>query len=169
MKIFKKLLLVFVICWIAIFVLTFITVGKDLLLKDRLLYSFALSIIAVFVFFIYGVRSVGKTFSKKGGSISSDKEVKTFYVFEGAFSKNLVYRVENNKIYRGMSRQFEYEIKGDKICKALSNKWLYRIENNRIYEGSNRTAALYRIENGKIYEGDFSPKVVYRISASRFG
>ena len=168
MKTFKKLLPVFVICWIAIFALTFITAGKDLIMKDRLIYSFALSVIAASVFFIYGGGSVTKTSSKKG-SISSDKEVKTFYVFEGAFSKTLVYRIENDRIYRGMSRQFEYEIKGDKICKALSNKWLYRIENNLIYEGSNRTAALYKIENGKIYEGDFSPKVVYRISTSRFG
>lgn len=171
MKRFQKLLIIFGVCWSAIFALTFITGNKDLQLIHRFLYSFALAVIATMLVFLYYGKGSNKASAspKKGTGSSPSGEPKTFYIYEGFSSKTLVYRVENNKIYRGMSRQFEYEIKGNKICKALSDKLLYRIENNRIYKGSSRAAAMYRIENGKIFEGDHGYKVVYRITTSRFG
>ncbi|MBE6606056.1 MAG: hypothetical protein E7635_03365 [Ruminococcaceae bacterium] len=165
-KLFKALL-VFLISWIAVFFLLGYTASKDMEVKERIIYSGICAVIIIIgVYFKLGeTKTNGKTFKKKSYEIATNVRSDEMYIFEGEFGRKLIYRIQNNKIYEGLSNKYNYEIIEDKIYKALSPQWIFRIEGNRIYKGLDKKAA-YRIEKNKVYEGDFGRIPVYRISSS---
>ena len=163
-----NILIKILLCWLGTFIVTLITTNGKLELGKHILYSFIFGLI---VYFLIALKIGSKTQTpiSEQQTITNLHKDKILYVYEGEFSKNLVCRVIENRIYLGTKQSFDYEIKDNKICPAFSNKFLFRIEGNLIYKDTNRTTAVYRIEKNKIYEGQFAHKVVYRLSNTPFG
>ena len=59
-----------------------------------------------------------------------------------------------------------YEIKGDKVYRALESKPILFIKNNMLYEPGS-PMPKYRIENNKIYEGQFGRTPILSLRSER--
>lgn len=159
-----KVLFGFLLCWMTVIALSYLTSSNDMNITERIMYSGVFALIILFVCWI----KLGKNGTVKKNN-NGKKTVKhknvDLYVFSGEFGRTPVYRIQNGKIYKGFSNKHDYEIKGDKIYITLSSKWVYRIEGNLIYRGFDKQVT-YRIEKNKVYEGEFGYIPVFRISSS---
>ena len=63
------------------------------------------------------------------------------YIYSG-WSKNWLYRMEEDKIYAAGKEEASYITIGNKVFDASGEKILYRIEGENIYKGSERAASL---------------------------
>lgn len=177
MKKLHKTIILFLCSWGVIFAISFITGNDDLELGKRLFYTFIFAVILCLALPLYigGKNSNSNTNAKTKANTNirtnhsnTYKKANTTYVFDGAFGRTMAFRVENNKIYRGTSTRYDYEIRGNKIYKAFSGQSIGRIDGNRIYDNFS-SKVLYKMVSNKIYEGEFGNKVIYRITNSPCG
>ena len=148
----NKLLMYILVCSFCVFILSYITAGEELDLSKRLICALVLGSVGG-VYFYCGPFKTGYSKTKKS--------VK--YIYYGLFEHKIAYRIEGNKIYKGLDGGFTYTIKDNKIYEGIGGIPKYRIEKNRIYRTSD-TLPLYRIEGNRIYKGVFGREVVYRIT-----
>lgn len=161
----KKNLLMFLICWVVFIIIISNTGSKDLEPKMIIVYSGACAGVFLIMYWAYfGGNKKSKDnnpkIAKKIKDISSE-----LYIFEGEFGRNIVYRINDGKIYNGMSNRYDYEIKDNIVYKALSSHVVFRLEGNLVYKDFERKAT-YRIEKNKIYAGEFGRVPIYRICTS---
>ena len=166
---FLKVLFGVLLCWGAVFFISFYTAFDTIGMKERIAYSGILTVIGVagYYFKVSGTKTTKNVSKQKRYSNESGRNTKNTvrYILEGEFGNKPIYRIENNKIYTGLSNKYNYEIRGNKIYKALSSQWIFRIEGNRIYKGFDNKVA-YKIEKNKVYKGEFGHRPIYRISSS---
>ena len=165
----SKYIKLFLITWSAIFVIS-LFVADDLDVAKRVIFSLILAVFSTVGVFFSQTGSKSKTSITKS-TASTNNKIKNrviTYIYEGEQGRIPIYRIEDNRIYKGMSPKFDYEIKNNKICYPFSEKWLYRIEKNLVYKGQERQKAIYRIDGNKIYNGEFGHTIAFRISNSRF-
>jgi hypothetical protein len=90
--------------------------------------------------------------------ITIDNESPRYKIYSGNYGIEVIYRVENNKVYSG-NYDILYRIENNKIY-SEDYELIYRIDENKIYQSCN---VIYRIENNKVYSGSYGYDVVYRI------
>ena len=72
-------------------------------------------------------------------------------------------------MYKHLSSHVVYEIKGDKVYRALESKPILIIIGNNLYEPGVPTPK-YKIDNNKVYEGQFgrTPILSLRLERDKF-
>ncbi len=155
----KRLLRVFLIFWVGIFVLSFFTAKAGMPIGQRLGYTAVLALVAPVLSLFDGKRLVGAKQTGREPCLGSNLEV------HHPMDPKVLYRVKDQKIYKGMDAAPTYEIKGNKIHPYLSFKPAFRIENNKVYREMD-AAPFLEIKGDKVYQ-NLSTKVVYEIKVLR--
>ena len=149
----KRLLKLFFIFWIGIFVLSFFTAKADLSLWQRMGYTAVLALAAP-VFSLFGMK---KSVKKPDGCCGNLQNIELHLPLD----PRVLYRIKDKKIYKGMDAAPIYEVKGNKIYPYLSPKPAFRIENNKVFRGMD-AAPFLEIKGDKIYH-NLSSTVAYEI------
>lgn len=150
----KQLLKLFSVFWAGLFLLSFFTAKGDLPFFTRLWYTAALALIA-------------PVMSLLSNRKPSDKQTNTNFIIPQNAEIHLpsdpkvLYRIKNNKIYKGMAPSPTYEVKGNQVYPYLDPKPVYQIKENKVYRTMEPTPIL-EIKGNKIHP-NLSSKVAYEI------
>lgn len=155
----KRVLRLFLIFWIGIFVLSFFTAKTEISIVQRLGYTAVLALVAPIVSLFGGKRSDDTRQAARSTGLGSNLEIHL------PLDPKVLYRIKDQKIYKGLDAAPTYEIKGNKIYPYLSPTPAFRIENNKVYRGLD-AAPFLEIKGDKVYQ-NLSSKVVYEIKGLR--
>ena len=155
----KRLLRLFLMFWAGIFVLSFFTAKADMTFVQRSGYTAVLALVAPILSLLNVKKSVGTKQTSHSPYLDSNLEIHL------PLDPKVLYRVKDQKIYKGMDAAPTYEIKGNKIHPYLSPKPAFRIENNKVYREM-EAAPFLDIKGNKVYQ-NLSTKVVYEIKVLR--
>ena len=128
----KRLLRVFLIFWVGIFVLSFFTAKVEISIVQRLGYTAVLALVAP-ILSLFGGKRVNET-RHAGRSTGLGRNLEIHLPLD----PKVLYRIKDQRIYKGMDAAPTYEIKGNKIYPYLSSKPAFRIENNKIANCNNK-------------------------------
>lgn len=151
----KRMVKLFLIFWGGIFVLSFFTAKAEMTIGQRLGYTAVLALVVPVLLLFRGKRLAGAKQKDCAAYTGYDLEVHL------PLNPEVLYYIKNQKIYKEMSVEPIYELKGNKIYPYLSPKIAYRIENNKVYKGMEISPFL-EIKGNKVYQ-NMSNKVVYEI------
>lgn len=93
-------------------------------------------------------------------------------LFDTPQKDNLLYEIENNRVYQGPVSQGQTILffDGTTIFRGanITGEKLFTVEGSRIFVGPNTTGPLaYTVENGRVFEGDTTGPVIYTIEGDR--
>ena len=131
----------------------------EMSIVQRLGYTAVLALIAPVLALFDGKRSVGAKQTGRESYLGSNLEVHL------PLDPKVLYRVKDQKIYKGMDAAPTYEIKGNKIYPHLSSMPAFRIESNKVYREMD-AAPFLEVKGNKVYQ-NLSSKVVYEIKVLR--
>lgn len=155
----KRLLRVFLIFWVGVFILSFFTAKVEMSIVQRLGYTAVLALVAPMLSLFGGKRSDEAKQVARPTILESNLEIHL------PLDPKVLYRIKDQKVYKGMDVAPTYEIKGNKRYPNLSPTPAFRIENNKVYRGMD-AAPFLEIKGDKVYK-NLSSKVVYEIKVLR--
>jgi len=154
----NKYLKLYIITWVAVFVVSFFT-AKDIPLFMRILCTAGLALVVPLL-------ELGKKNSRTDTSPKKVNQTQsTSYTIHEPLSPQVLYRIEKGKVYKVFDAAPVYEIKGNKIYPNLSPQFEFRVENGKIYKRMD-AAPFLEIKGDKIYYAN-SSQVAYEIHKAK--
>ena len=145
----------FLIFWVGIFTVSFITVETEMDMFHRIGATAVLAVVAplLMVFRNKGSYSAERRSRRKVGDL----------LIHCPWDPTILYRIEDQKVFMGMDQVPIYEIKGNKIYPCLRSEPAYRIEGDKVCRGAD-AAPFLEIREDKVFHIT-SRKLAYEIEA----
>ena len=149
----------FLIFGAGIFTLSFFTAKTEISMIQRLGYTVVLALVPSVLLVCGSNRTTEIKNISRGFHSENNLEI------HFPLDPKVLYRIKNQKIYKGMDVAPVYEMKGNKIYPHLSSKPAFRIEKNKVYRGV-EVVPFLEIKGDKIYHS-LSGKIAYEIKDLR--
>lgn len=151
----KRAINVFLIFWVVLFLISFLTAGEDITFLQRIGYTAAMAVITALLS-LGGGNKAERPSTPNGTS----RKIRVIDIKVPNSSKVLC-QIKRNKVYKNLDSKPIYEIRDNKVLVVNSPKVVYTISDNKIYRNI-EPVPLWEKRGNKICV-PLSHKVVYEM------